>query len=449
MKFAVKCDEPGAKPEIRLRCRFLDSAQGVPGVLQGLHENFASTYADLWLFKSQLAYEYPDPDASTRTKRAGASGMNLAIVGCGFVADSYLAAMPFHPELKVLGVTDTAGERADLLSRSYKVSRYQTLSDLLADSHVQVVLNLTNPRSHYDVSKAALLAGKHVYSEKPLAMQLDQARELVELAESRGLLIASAPCNLLGETAQTLWKVLRERTLGPVRVVYAEMDDGMLSRMAYRKWSSISGLPWPYKDEFEIGCTLEHAGYYLTWLAAWFGPAVTVTCFASVQIPDKLPGELLGKESPDFSVACIQFGSGVVARLTCSVLAPRDHSLRIVCDEGVLSTRDSWHYRSPVYSHRMITIRRKTFMSPFRENHRLPPALNSALKRKGPQFTDFARGPAELCAAVRENRPCRLSPRLSLHVNELALAIHNAREGGGAYCMTTTFDPVEPLPWRR
>jgi predicted dehydrogenase len=128
-----------------------------------------------------------------------------------------------------------------------------------------------------------------VYSEKPLAMDLDQAKELVGLAESNGLLIVSAPCNLLGETAQTMWKVLRDQSLGTVRVVYAELEDGMVPRMPYRKWKSVSGLPWPYKDEFEVGCTLEHAGYYLSWLAAWFGPATTVTSFASIRLPDKVP----------------------------------------------------------------------------------------------------------------------------------------------------------------
>jgi predicted dehydrogenase len=271
----------------------------------------------------------------------------------------------------------------------------------------------------------------------------------VELAESRGLSIASAPCSLLGETAQTLWKVLRDRSLGTVRLVYAEMDDGMIPCMPYRKWKSVSGLPWPYKDEFEVGCTMEHAGYCLSWLAAWFGPAVTVTSFASVQFPGKLSGETLDMNSPDFSVACIQFSSGVVARLTCSILAPHDHSLKIVCDNGVLCTNDSWNYRSPVYSRRMISIRRKTFLNPLRKTHRLPSAPYKAPKTRGSQSMDFARGPAELAAAVQENRPCRLSPRFSLHVNELALAIHSAREQGSTYRMTTTFDSVEPMPWSK
>jgi predicted dehydrogenase len=375
--------------------------------------------------------------------------MNLAIVGCGFVADYYLTTLPFHPELRLLGVMDRNVERAGILSRSYGVSQYPTLSDLLGDSRVELVLNLTSPRSHYEVSKAALVAGKHVYTEKPLAMELSQAAELVELAESRGLIIASAPCSMLGETAQTLWKVLREGSLGTVRVVYAEMDDGLVPRMQFQKWKSISGMPWPGKDEFEIGCTLEHAGYYLTWLAMWFGPATTVTSFGSIQFPDKLPGETLEMDSPDFTVACIQFASGIVARLTCSILAPHDHSLRIVGDRGVLFTKESWDYRSPVYSRSIVTVRRKTLLNPFRKNYRLPRTPYKKPKTRGIPKMDYARGPAELAEAVRTNRSCRLSPQFSLHVNEMALAIHRAREAGAVYRMTTTFDPIEPMVWSK
>jgi predicted dehydrogenase len=373
--------------------------------------------------------------------------VNLAIVGCGFVADYYLATLSAYPELKLLGLTDKIPERAELLSRRYGVPTYPALAEVLKDSMVELVLNLTNPASHYEVSKAALLAGRHVYSEKPLAMEIARATELVELAEARNLSIASAPCSVLGETAQTMWKALRAQTVGKVRLVYAEMDDGMVPRMQYRKWQSISGMPWPYKDEFEVGCTLEHAGYCLSWLAAWFGPAASVTSFASVQISDKLPEESLEIDSPDFSVACILFASGVVARLTCSIIAPHDHTLKIIGDDGVLYTHDSWDYRSPVYSRRTMTIRRKTFLNPLRRLHRLPSAPRQTAKTQGAQRMDFARGPAELAAARLENRPSRLSPRFSLHVNEMALAIHWARERGAVYQMTTTFDPVVPMQW--
>ena len=372
--------------------------------------------------------------------------MNIAIVGCGYVADYYIATLRFHPELKLLGVMDRDAERAALFSRLQKVPAYPTLDAVLGDPKVEMVLNLTNPGAHYEISKVALLAGKHVYSEKPLAMQMDQATELVELAEARNLQLASAPCSLLGETAQTLWKLLREGTMGTVRDVYAEMDDGMVHRMPYRDWVSASGLPWPYKDEFEVGCTMEHAGYCLAWLAAWFGPALSVTSFASLQVPEKALGVRLDAGSPDFSVACIQFASGVVARVTCSIVAPHDHSLRIVTDNGVLSTRDFWDYRSPVYTQRMIKLRSRVLLNPLRRRHKLLRLTTTKALRTGPATMDFVRGPAEVAAAIREQRPCRLSARFSLHINELVLAIHNSGQHSGTRRMTTTFDPIEPMP---
>lgn len=373
--------------------------------------------------------------------------MQVAIVGCGFVADYYLSTLPLHPELKLRGVMDKLPERAKHFSEFHSVHVYQTLDELLSDKDIEIVLNLTNPRDHYEVSLAALNAGKHVYSEKPLGMKMEEAKELVELADSNNLQISSAPCSLLSETAQTLWQALREDTIGKIRVVYAEMDDGLVHLMSYDKWLSASGTPWPSKDEFEVGCTLEHAGYYVPWLAVFFGPAISVTAFGSTQIENKIPGVELNMDSSDFTVACIQFASGVVARLTCSIIAPHDHQLKIVGDKGILFTKDCWDYYSPVYSRKMMRIRRKTFFNPFKHRHKMPLADTPKVKNSGAQRMDFSRGVAEMAAAIRDNRPSRLSAQFSLHVNEIALAIHYAREQGSTYQMTTTFDPVEPTSW--
>ena len=373
--------------------------------------------------------------------------MNIAIVGCGFVADYYLKTLPLHPELKITGVMDRNQERAQKLAEIYTVPVYKTLDELLNDSSVDIVLNLTNPRSHYEVSKACLAADKHVYSEKPLATTIPEAKELVALAEAKGLHISSAPCNVLSESAQTLWKALRDEVVGKVRLVYAEMDDGLVHKMPYKLWLSESGIPWPYKDEFEVGCTLEHAGYYITWLTTFFGPATTVTAFSSCLVPDKEADVALEpKDTPDFSVACIKFESGVVARLTCGIIAPHDHEFKVIGDKGILSTHDCWFYESPVKVQKMMKIRRKVFMSPLKQTLPMvkkPPKFKS----KGANHMDFARGVAEMAAAIGENRPGRLAADFSLHNNELVLAIQDSLETGGAYKLTTTFKATQPMPW--
>jgi predicted dehydrogenase len=373
---------------------------------------------------------------------------NIAIVGCGFVADYYLKTLSNYPHLKLSGVMDRVSDRADFFAKKYEVPAYRSLDELLESPDVDIVLNLTNPGSHYEVSHQCLEAGKHVYSEKPLAMEMSQATHLVEMAESKGLIVTSAPCSLLSETAQTIWKTLREEKLGKVRLVYAEMDDGLVHRMPYKKWVSESGIPWPYKDEFEVGCTLEHAGYYITWLVAFFGPIKQVTAFSSTLVDDKDTDIPLDENAPDFSVACLTFESGVVARLTCSIVAPHDHTLRIIGDEGILYTEDCWYYRSPVYIRRWINLRRKTFLNPWKQKVKLlTPPGQWQYGSRGSQRMDFCRGVAEMAESLDQDRPCRLSPRYSLHVNEVVLAIQNALDTGDRQTITTRFDPIAPMDW--
>ena len=214
--------------------------------------------------------------------------MNIAIAGCGYVADSYLATLADHPELALVGAFDRDQERLDRFAGHWATHAYSSVEALIEDPRVELVLNLTNPRSHYEVTRACLEGAKHVYSEKPLAMCVEQAAELVGIARARGLYLSSAPCSALSETAQTLWKAIRENAVGRIRLVYANFDDGMVGpNMKPWTWVSASGAPWPARDEFEVGCAFEHAGYVLTWLAAFFGPAVSLTAFASCRIPDK------------------------------------------------------------------------------------------------------------------------------------------------------------------
>ena len=377
--------------------------------------------------------------------------MNVAIVGTGYVADAYLKSLTRHPEMKLLGVFDKLPERAQAFAAFHHTRTYPSLQAVGDDRSVQMVINLTNPRDHYEVSKSMLLAGKHVYSEKPMAMNMDHARELMALAQAKGLQFVSAPCTVLSETCQTLWREVRKETVGRVRVVYAELDDGHIYQDQYEKWVSSLGTPWPYKDEFEVGCTLEHAGYYVSWMLAWFGPAKSVTAFASVQVPDKMdrhPGETLDLISADFSVACIQFHNGVVARLTCSICAPHNHQLRIYGDKGYLGTDECWNYRAPVFSRKRIKLRSRFIYNPFKTKHPHPPLPYPAPAQKvGHYDMDFFRGPAEVAAALREGRPSALTPEFALHVNEISIAIHEALNSKGHVELTTTFEPLQPMKW--
>lgn len=373
--------------------------------------------------------------------------MHIGFIGCGFASDYYFKSLLAYPQLKLLGVTDRDQNRASKFSAYYSVPLFHSLEELLENKNIDTIVNLTNPDNHFSVSKACLKAGKHVYSEKPLAMKLSEAKELIDLAQKQNLYISSAPCTILSETAQTIWKVLRKNTIGRVRLVYAELDYGPIYQLSYKKWINKSGTPWPYKDEFKVGCTLEHASYYISWLTAFFGPAKTITAFSSCLVPEKITNLPSTFKTPDFSVACITFVSGIVARLTCSIIASRNRSLQIFADNGVLCCDDGRNYQSPVYIKPLTATASKLKFFPQKQYCPLLKIKNFNLRYNKELTGDFCRGIAELASAINEKRPCRLSPQYSLHITEIMLAIQNALDTGHTYNVSSSFDPIAPMTW--
>ncbi|MFP4274108.1 MAG: Gfo/Idh/MocA family protein [Paracoccaceae bacterium] len=369
----------------------------------------------------------------------------LALVGCGFVADLYMRSVAVQPGLEVAAAWDRDAPRLAAFSAHWKIPAAASLEDMLADLPPgSLVMNLTNPASHFDISRAILDAGHHVYSEKPLAMTMEDARALHGLAARHGLLIASAPCSVLGEAAQTLGHALRMGVAGTPRLVYAELDDGFIPQAPYGDWRSESGAPWPAGDEFAVGCTLEHAGYYLTWLIACFGPVRRVVAASAEVIPGK-PSD--GTAAPDFSVATLFFAGGMVARLTCSIAAPHDHRIRVIGDAGVLEVRQAWDNAAAVRFHRRLTLRRRLLEWPIGRRIRLKGPTHPKVGRKGAAAMNFALGPVEMLESLAEGRPCRLSADFALHLTEVALAIQNAGQDTGPQDMTTTCTRPEPMPW--
>jgi len=370
----------------------------------------------------------------------------VTLIGCGFVADLYMRSLQTSG-ISVLGVFDLREDRLTTFCDHWKVPRFATLDALLAaQPHDGVVLNLTNPAAHYEINRTCLEAGHHVYSEKPLALDMDDARALHRLATERGLLLASAPCSVLGEAAQTLAKAVRDGVAGTPRLVYAELDDGFIPQAPVQDWHSESGAPWPYEDEFRVGCTLEHAGYYLTWLIAMFGTVRSVTAASAGVIPDKLG---VAGAAPDFSVATLFFENGPVVRLTCSIAAPHDHQIRVIGDAGVLALHKAWDNGAKVKFHRRMRIRRRLLENPLGRRIKLAGPTHPKVGRWGAASMNFALGPAEMLDALREGRPCRLSSDFALHLNEVTLAIQNAGDSTGAQPMTTRCDVMEPMPWAR
>jgi predicted dehydrogenase len=405
--------------------------------------------------------------------------MKIAFVGCGYVFDIYMRSKWAYPELEVCGVYDTDTARSAVVSKHYGFRVYPSYEALLADPDVQLVVNLTTIRAHYEVIARALDAGKHVYSEKPLTLSLEETRELLQLAEARGRVLTGAPPNLYSDSICTLWKAVRDGAIGKPVLVYAELDDNPAHLMQLDKVQSPTGAPFPYAEELQEGCTVEHVAYHLVWLCAMFGPVTEVTAFSKNLVADKrVPTPLSPPDTPDLSVACLSFANGLAARVTCSWVAPRDHRFRVIGEEGEITVDNIFHDQSRVrleHFSRVSLSARKAYQTRTHPTlgrllgiggRRLPLVRRwkshgaeerpvgatlktrfvSWLRRHQVYATDKFIGVAEMVRALEEGRPQPLSPEFLLHLNELTLMIHRAGPQGATHKPSTTFERFDWLP---
>jgi predicted dehydrogenase len=362
----------------------------------------------------------------------------IAIVGTGYVADLYMPSLRTFPGLDLVGAWDIDAARLSAFCRHWDVMAAPGLVQLLAQA--DIILNLTSPNAHADVNRSAIAAGRHVWCEKPLALSAGEAARLVAMAVEQGVHIASAPCSVLGEAAQTAWRALRQGRIGTPRLVYAELDDGFLPAAPSARWVSASGAPWPADAEYRTGCTLEHAGYYLSWLMAMFGPVRRIVAGAARQLDGVQTGA--GHTTPDYASASLFFDT-IVARLTCSIIASRDHRLRIFGDEAILEVGEAWANDTPVRIRRRHVIRRRLIESPLASRVRLKGTTHPKVGRRGAAAMNFALGVAEMAEAIASGRPPRLAGDFALHLTEVSLAM----QAGGDRHIDSSFAAIAPMAW--
>lgn len=412
---------------------------------------------------------------------------HIGVIGCGFVFDKYMPTWANHPYLILRGISDINPDRRATVSAYYNLRSYDNNEELLADPRIDIVANFTPIRAHYEVSKAALLAGKHVYSEKPLVTCIFQARELIELAEQRGLRISCAPSNFLGATSQTIFKAVVDGAIGEPRLAYAEFDAGptylrstnsndlvdkdtSFPFLHLHSTLSATGAPFPFVNEFEMGCTYEHVAYHLSWMCATFGPVRRVTAFSKQIMPDKIDVPLDPADTPDFSVAVLDFHSGMTGRVTCSIGAPNDTRMRVMGTRGALSADTYGDYICPVFLHtyskignrikRIKQIRKSHFLQWLFgvEDRNLPLVEMASAGRvdlSAPWYRPIARfkqletlrqdkciGLAEMARALTENRVHFPPHDFTFHITELTIAISAAGTNSETYVVESSFDPI-------
>lgn len=205
--------------------------------------------------------------------------MNVGIIGCGAISGTYIVNIKQHfGNVEVLSCSDIFSKKAQEISKKYGIPKAYSTEEMLADPEVDIVLNLTIPAAHYEITKAALEAGKHVYSEKPLAPTVEEAVDLVRLAEEKGLRIGCAPDSFLGPPIQTAKKLIDEGRLGDI--------------VGFSAWFASPGPelwhPNPgFLYEYGAGPMEDMGPYYITALVALLGPVTEVYCKAKKGFPTR------------------------------------------------------------------------------------------------------------------------------------------------------------------
>lgn len=239
----------------------------------------------------------------------------IGIIGAGNISGIYLEAPLKFSNLRTVALADIDGGKARSQAEKYGVPRVCTVEELLLMPEVEAVVNLTVPAAHAGVARAALEAGKHVYNEKPLAIELKEGQKLLKLAKSKGLEVGCAPDTFLGGGLQNARRLLDEGIIGEPVAFHA----AMLTR-GPEAWH-------PNPDFFfqpGAGPLFDMGPYYLTALTALLGPVASVSGFSRASFPTRtvgsgaLKGQKITVNTPTHATASLEFASGPIGTLTTS-----------------------------------------------------------------------------------------------------------------------------------
>jgi predicted dehydrogenase len=265
--------------------------------------------------------------------------LRIGIIGCGAISGIYLKNLTAYRSTTVVAVADLDMDRAQRVASEYGVARALSSVDLLHDADVELVLNLTVPKAHGSVALAAVQAGKHVYNEKPLAVDFEEAQQLQEEANRHGVLLGCAPDTFMGSGLQSCRKLIDDGAIGQPIAAQAFM----LCR-GHETWH-----PSPeFYYERGGGPMLDMGPYYVTALLHLLGPARRVCGSVKASFPERTitsqpkSGKIITVETPTHISGEIDFHGGATAHITTSfdVYGSPVSPITIFGSEGTLLVPD-------------------------------------------------------------------------------------------------------------
>tara|TARA_Y100000591_G_scaffold324789_1_gene344721 strand:+ start:35 stop:1192 length:1158 start_codon:yes stop_codon:yes gene_type:complete len=264
---------------------------------------------------------------------------NVGLIGCGHISETYFRGHEYFKNFKIIKCADINHENAKKCSQNYGID-FCTVEDLLNDPEIDIILNLTIPRAHYEIAKKSLDHDKHVYSEKPMAVNFHEGKELLELSKSKGLYIGNAPDTFLGGGIQKSIDLINQDKIGNVRLGSAIF--------AYPGVQSYHPNPEPWFAENEGGPVMDMGPYYLTALVNLLGPAKSVHGISTKVFEKRVIG-IGSKKGQEFEVECptsylvnLEFHNKALIQITLSfdvVVHQRNH-IELYGDKGSMIVPD-------------------------------------------------------------------------------------------------------------
>ncbi|WP_254787753.1 Gfo/Idh/MocA family protein [Curtobacterium sp. MMLR14_010] len=361
--------------------------------------------------------------ATAATRKTGRVG--VGVIGAGVISDQYLGNLTVFPDVQVRFIADIDLERAAAQAEKWGVAGSGTVEELLADDDIEIVVNLTIPAAHVEVAMQAIAAGKHVWGEKPYALDRESATQLRDAAAAAGLTVSVAPDTFLGAGLQTALRTIRDGRIGtPLNGLTLFQSPGPES------WHPSPEFLFAYGAGplFDIG------PYYITTLVQAFGPVKKVTATASK------------------SRATRTIGSGPKAGTEFPVDVPTNHSALIEFEDGG-SAQSVFSFESDRGRTGFVEIAGETGTVVFpdpndfdgdtelyalgSEEPETIPAVGSTYSR-GTGVVDLAR-------SLRAGEENRVPGALAFHVLDVMVSIAEAAERGEAVLVTSTVSPSQTL----
>jgi len=353
--------------------------------------------------------------------------VKVGLIGCGTISGAYFKGCKRYEILEIVACADIDASRAQAKAAEYDIPRACSVDELLADTEIEIVINLTIPQAHTEINERVLRAGKHVYVEKPVAFTSAEGQRILALARSRGLRVACAPDTFLGGGIQTCRKLIDDGAIGqPVAALAFFMTHGPKSFHPTPEFLYQPGG----------GPMFDMGPYYLTALVNFLGPVVRVCGSTKTTFPERIitAPVRLGQK---FKVATATHLAGVM-------------DFAGGASATIVTSFDVWNYPLPP----IVVFGTESTLEVPDPNWFVGPVRLRA--KDGKSYEDVAlthtddrargTGVADLAYAIRSGRPHRAQGDMGNHVLEVIEAFGKSSAAGQHVTIASTCARPEPLP---